>query len=177
VWPKPNWCIRPGEPRQRLWNPEIVGIYSCSSLAAASPTTDHRLDPKHVGWCHGGAEHMDKTNLRKTLQWGTWSVTYNQQFTKQISRKNKNPEYRILITIYILPFGFYCLFFLKNIDYIEKSMFDFLGFYNCFYIDFYFVFWCVSIDLLFFWLFYWFFIFSDFSWCLCWFSHRFQWWV
>jgi hypothetical protein len=77
-------------------------------------------------------------------------VTYNQQFTKQISRKNKNPEYRILITIYILPFGFYCLFFLKNIDYIEKSMFDFLGFYNCFYIDFYFVFWCVSIDLLFF---------------------------
>lgn len=61
-------------------------------------------------WVDGGAEHMDNTNLRKTLQRGTWSVTYNQQFTKQISRKNKNPEYRTLITIYILPFGFYCLF-------------------------------------------------------------------
>lgn len=35
---------------------------------------------------------MDKTNLRKTLECGTWSVTCNEEFTKQTSRKAKKAD-------------------------------------------------------------------------------------
>ncbi|CAL1171968.1 unnamed protein product [Cladocopium goreaui] len=39
-----------------------------------------------------GTKHIDKTNLRKTLECGTWSVTCNEEFTKQTSRKAKKAD-------------------------------------------------------------------------------------
>ena len=43
-------------------------------------------------WVDGGTKYMDKTNFRKTLERGTWSVTYNEEFTKQTSRKAKKAD-------------------------------------------------------------------------------------
>lgn len=56
------------------------------------PQTFYRWTSAQNMWVDGGTKHMDKTNLRKTLERGTWSVTYNEEFTKQTSRKAKKAD-------------------------------------------------------------------------------------